>query len=204
MGTNYYARIKPSDKDKQKLISLIEDGQDYYGIIELTKALYAEVNDDYYPFEGGIVHLGKSSYGWKFLWNTNWREYDGGHWDGESGKWIKDIKLHKFYDLTAKSLYDFIMREDITIYDEYGEMQDKEKFWKFATETKADGLTSASYNKDSKSVYKKFSDKFYHDFIEVDPYHDKWVKLGCKKRSDKSYHDFIKDGLRWSTSTWFS
>ena len=189
MGTNYYARIKPSNKDKQKLISLIEDGQDYYGIIELIKALYAEVNDDYYPFEGGIVHLGKSSYGWKFLWNTNWREYDGGHWDGESRKWIKDMKLHKFYDLTVKSLYDFIMREDITIYDEYGEMQDKEKFWKFATETKSTGFTSASCDDVSKYP---------------DPYHDKWVKFGYKETSDRFYHDFIKDGLRWSTCTWFS
>jgi hypothetical protein len=64
MGTNFYARIIPSEKAKQELIDAINDDQ--YDVIEdLASELYGARNE--YTGIGARIHLGKRSGGWKFL-----------------------------------------------------------------------------------------------------------------------------------------
>ena len=70
MGTNYYARIIPSVESKTKLQQAIESN-DFETIEELTVKLYSRLHLDDDKLVGGVVHLGKRSGGWKFLWNPN-------------------------------------------------------------------------------------------------------------------------------------
>ena len=68
MGTNFYARIIPSEKAKHELIEAINnDNPDL--VEELTQELYG--SRDEYSGIGSRIHLGKRSGGWKFLWNPN-------------------------------------------------------------------------------------------------------------------------------------
>ena len=154
MGTNYYAHIRPKQEQVDELIDKIKAGEDYKGIIELVQKLYGQYTKDYDERcgTGGIVHLGKASHGWKFLWAANTLVFEEGHLEPyqtveyEDGS--KSTKYHyivdkprkvKLYPLTKKGLKQFIDREDVTIYDEYGEKQDKEEFWKMAMEWYPDG-----------------------------------------------------------------
>ena len=113
MGTNFYARIIPSEKDKQELIDAINnDNPDL--IEELTQKLYGARNE--YSGIGARIHLGKRSGGWKFLWNPNVVKV----WDNDLGEYIHDF----VYRLTKDGITSFVMREDVVITDEYDEVQD--------------------------------------------------------------------------------
>ena len=74
MGTNYYARIIPTKERKEKLKELI-DSDDFRAIKEEIENLYGNYTDRESSYEDpnvrGIIHLGKRSGGWKFLWNPN-------------------------------------------------------------------------------------------------------------------------------------
>ena len=72
MGTNYYAHRIPS-KTKKELIKALIDTDSFHDITEQVNNIYGEFNVDYGGnVSGGIIHLGKASWGWKFLWNPNW------------------------------------------------------------------------------------------------------------------------------------
>ena len=89
MGTNFYLRQKISNDKKELMKSLIDQ--------ERFDGLQAMIPKD--------VHIGKRSYGWKFLWNANRFEY---------------------FEPTIKSLYEFLKSGDI--YDEYGTKYDFDTF----------------------------------------------------------------------------
>lgn len=136
MGTNYYARIIPSKKRVENLKNLISSGN--LKITDEVQKMYGEYIAG--ESEGGsLIHLGKKSGGWKFLWNPNvsnvWEDWEDGM------KLDKDSKpvytLHKIYDLTAKGIMKFLQRKDIVITDEYCEIDT------------IDGLLSARDNPDN-------------------------------------------------------
>ena len=146
---------------------------------------------------GGEVHLGKLSHGWKFLWNPNVFVIRQGHLeDTPTGrKYVPDPSIPKYlYPLTKQGLHDFIFREDVLVYDEYGERQDKEEFWKFALEWgQPNEWDAAGYEKEYKEhiypVTGELTDLLRQEGYEFTSY---------------SNSDFYSDGLRFAGFTDFS
>ena len=201
MGTNYYARVIPSEDQKQALKDAI-DKNNFNEIEKMVGAMYRGVHEDYdmHAYVGGEIHLGKLSSGWKFLWNPNLYEIRQGHWDDTTRSWVQDkSKCQKFYDLTKAGLKAFIDREDIEIYDEYGRKHDKEEFWKMALEwNQPDGWDGDTYEEEERKrgnmrpCYWSYESE-YITFLESQGY-----------KMNKYYTDFYSDGLRFSTGTDFS
>lgn len=155
---------------------------------------------------GGEIHLGKRSSGWKFLWNPNLYKISKGHieWtktgkNSRAGHWVDDgYDVFKYYDLTKESIKAFIDREDVEIYNEYNEKQNKEEFWQMALnwgyEKDNKGWDGESYEEWEKSqnpnhkTYNYITD--YVHFLKE-----------CGFTMGKYNTDFYSDGLRFSTST---
>lgn len=206
MGTNYYARIIPKQEDKQKLIDAINNNQ--FDIVQdECKRLFGD--KDQYENIGGIIHLGKRSGGWKFLWNANVYEYIEGRID-ENGPWDKtNFKYkHEFiYPLTKQGISDFLHRDDVVIVSEYYHDDEPQYASKDDTPT-ADEFLEMAFNWCKEDG---FDGKTYHEWQikNGEPTYDyydnetceKWERLGYKLNSSS---DFYSDGLRFSTSSWFS
>ena len=209
MGTNYYARIIPSKERKEKIKNAI-DKNNFDEIKSLvTKTYYEPQYDmDEGKYTGGEIHLGKRSGGWKFLWNPNYYKELKGHteWvetseNSRTGHWVEDgFEVNKFYDLTKKSIKQFIDREDIEIYDEYGEKQDKEEFWQMALNW---GYEKGDIGWDGES-YEEWQRKENKNRRCYDYYNDYCRFLeSCGIKLNKYNTDFYSDGLRFATSTDF-
>lgn len=108
MGTNYYAVMTLNNNDKETAIKLIENDE-YEELKDLLDKKY------------GKVHIGKSSCGWKFLFNWN---------------------KGKYYDPLKTSINDFLERHRVV--DEYGEEIALEAFWDMV-ESKQDGMDNEGY-----------------------------------------------------------
>ena len=159
MGTNYYAKIRADKKKEKELIELITNGNtaDYDKIVELTNELYGEavfVNSKG-CLVGSVIHIGKKSRGWKFLWEHHLYVVKNGHVEEEETqpghsvlKYVEEPDtLYSLYGkLTKENIRKFIMREDIDIYDEYGELLDKNEFLEIAFSQ--DGLDSITARKE--------------------------------------------------------
>jgi hypothetical protein len=104
MGTNIYARIHPSKEVQDEFVLKITER------IDSNSMTFA---DDIYELASGFqdkykkIHLGKRSSGWKFLWQAN---YD-------------------YYDTTKESIDKFLRRDDVELYNEYGEIITPEEVW---------------------------------------------------------------------------
>ena len=197
MGCNYYAHIIPSKERKKELHDAIE-ADDFSLISKLKTEMYDSIQlDDDNEIIGGKVHLGKLSHGWKFLWNPNVFVIRQGHLeDSPTGRrYISDPSIPKYlYPLTKQGLHDFIFREDVLVYDEYGEEQDKKVFWKMALEWgQHDGWDSASYEKEYKEHIYPVTGELT-DLLRQEGY----------KFTSYSNSDFYSDGLRFAGFTEFS
>ena len=192
MGTNFYARIIPKKEDKQRLIDAINN--DVYNVIEdLASELYGNRNE--YSRRGNVIHLGKRSCGWKFLWNPNVIKV----WDSEAC----DYAYNYVYPLTKEGITNFVMREDVIITDEYGETFSAEDFLEMAFSWgEPDGYTGKTYEESHKegSSYRNYywSEKYQRGMHTKDD--EMWFDLGYIVE----YYDFESDGLRFSTSINFS
>lgn len=210
MGTNYYARIIPTKKRKEELKDIIDSGNFDKIKEEINKSyggIYLDFEDK--SIQGGIVHLGKRSAGWKFLWDPNMFIVRNGHSEKieiEPGHckytWIPEPDTYKFvYPLTKKGIKEFIDREDVKIFDEYDKEEDKEEFFQMAL----DWITwNGEEAWDGKSYYEWEKSKGNN------PWHpsgtDGYIK-GFRKSGfniEFPYTDFYSDGLRFSTGTDFS
>lgn len=197
MSTNYYAHIIPSKERKKELHDAIE-ADDFSLISRLKAEMYDPIQlDDDNEIIGGQVHLGKLSHGWKFLWNPNVFVIRQGHLeDTPSGrKYVPDPSISKYlYSLTKQGLHDFVFREDILIYDEYGKEQDKEEFWKDALKWgQPNGWDAASYEKEYKEHIYPVTGELT-DLLRQEGY----------KFTSYSNSDFYSDGLRFAGFTDFS
>lgn len=204
MGTNYYARIIPSKSKKEHLKKLIDE-DDFYGIAAEVEIMYKsfrpyDMNDE--PI--GEIHLGKASGGWKFLWSPNVYVIRNGHYDTKHNIYIEDPDTAYYtYPLTKKGIKAFIDREDVEVYDEYGDKQDKDEFFKMALE-----WTTWKNDKTGK-VEEAWDSESYH---REHPNESIWIcnseltrlleKEGFElSKVNKS--DFYSDGLLFSTSNDF-
>lgn len=199
MGTNYYGHIIPTNERKQALHDAIE-AKDFQQVKVLAREMYGVIEKSYYEDNkllGGTVHLGKRSGGWKFLWNPNVYVQRNGHMEGK--RFVADLDTPIYlYPLTKKGIKAFIDREDVLIYDEYNELQDKEEFWNMAlnwgNEKDDKGWDSASYE---------------HDYPRESRWQCKSELVNLLEREGYKFtswtrNDFYSDGLRFSTSTDFS
>lgn len=203
MGTNFYARIIPTIEKQEELIEAVQNN-DFDKIKTLVSTMYGSTDIDYNTDKiiGGEVHLGKRSGGWKFLWNPNIyvrRKYNKKNdrfiHCGYSGQYL--------YQLTKESIKSFIDREDVVIYDEYGEKQDKNEFYEMAinwnTWKNKDGKEVPAY--DSASYHKEYpTERTY-------PCDNELVKFLMQEGIEfisKDRSDFYSDGLRFATVTDFS
>lgn len=182
MGTNFYARVIPSEKDKQKLIEAINT--DHYDVIEdLVSELYGTRNE--YTGKGNVIHLGKCSCGWKFLWDPNVVKT----YDNEVG----DYTPNYVYPLTREGITNFVMKEDVVITNEYNEVQDPAEFLDMAFNWCKDGLDGKEYQTNPK--YASSRGTYYPDTER----NNFWRELGY----EPEYYDFYSDGLRFSTDNNF-
>jgi hypothetical protein len=198
MSTNYYAHIIPSKQRKKELYDAIEANV-FHLIKQLTAEMYGRLKKSYDNDEliGGEVHLGKSSCGWKFLWNPNVYVIRNGHMEDANGtrRYIPDPDTPLYlYPLTKQGLHNFIFREDVLIYDEYGELQDKEEFWQMAlSHGQEDGWDAAGYEQE------------YHEYIyPVTGELTDLLKAEGYQFTSRSNSDFYSDGLRFAGFTDFS
>jgi hypothetical protein len=118
MGTNIYARINPPKAEREKFVLKVK------AIVDSDELfMFSKLNDllQEYKEEYPEVHLGRRSYGWQFLWASN----------------------PKYYDNTIASINKFLQREDVVLYNEYGEYLTPEQVWEDYGNTK--GHTHDSY-----------------------------------------------------------
>ena len=205
MSTNYYARIIPSKERKEELKKIIDE-DDFKSIETLTSELYSRPYFDYdkQTFVGGCVHLGHRAGGWKFLWNPNWYKKAKGHTEevfhngGFHVKYVSDgYDVFKYYDLNKESIKAFIDREDVVIYNEYDEKQDKDDFFNMALNWEIkDGYDHETYTEKHKNNVSHFSNLYESCYVKF-----------LKEQGftiNKGYADFYSDGLRFATTTDFS
>ena len=200
MGTNFYARIIPKEDEKNELINKIVNNQ-FDEIVDLASALYGERNQ--YTRKGNVIHLGKRSAGWRFLWNPNVIKYWDGYLDPKTKEYVSVNGYDYVYPLTKQGITNFCNREDVIITDEYGEQQDPKEFLEMAFSWgEPDGYTGKTYEESHKedSCYRNYywSDKYQRRMHTKDD--EMWFDLGYIVE----YYDFEADGLRFSTSINFS
>lgn len=118
MGTNFYIRQKIKDEDKKAIQDLLE-------------ANNMDSIKDYASEHNNCIHIGKQSFGWKFLWNAN---------------------LFKHFKPSIKSLYSFLKSGDI--YDEYNNKYTFEDFINHITINK--GYDLESYYASNKNIQKMY------------------------------------------------
>ena len=199
MGTNFYARIIPKEDEKNELINKIINNK-FDEIEDLVSELYGSRNE--YTREGNVIHLGKRSCGWKFLWNPNIIRYCDGYIDSETKEFVPVWKYDQVYPLTKQGITDFVMRDDVIIYDEYGEQEDPMEFLQMAFSWgQEDGYTSKTYeDSQERSSYRSYYWSEKHQRGLWSEKDEMWLDLGY----NVEYYDFEADGLRFSTSINFS
>lgn len=216
MGTNYYGRIIPTKKRREELKRLI-DSDKWCTLREEIHRTF----DSFRPYSmedipEGVIHLGKRSGGWKFLWNPNiylirnghteWEDHGDGH---KTGHWIEEPNsAYYLYPLTKKGIKSFIDRPDVEIYDEYEEKQDKEEFFKMAVEwvTWKDlktGEEREAWDSKSYTEYERQKNPNYKEYKCSGEYIELLKNEGFTMNSE-AQSDFYSDGLRFATTTEFS
>lgn len=211
MGTNYYAYIIPTKKKKDELKKMIDDDE-LDKVLDKSKEMYGNIK--YYvdtnQLAGCKVHLGKSSIGWKFLWNPQVFLIPHGHYEtfqtecGEKYElYVKEPPtLYYLYPLTKKGITDFVMREDIVIRNEYGERVDKEGFLYYAM------VAKNTYRSITGEIKEALDSRLYEE-IHPSRIHIsrselvKALEAEGYKMISRTLSDFYSDGLRFSTSTYF-
>ena len=206
MGTNYYAHIIPT-KERKDYIKKLVDENNFREMEDVIHETYGKRGQ--HNINGGVVHLGKKSGGWKFLWEANHFFVDEGEYDMEEKKWIPNIVTHKLYDLTRNSIMEFCRRDDVEIYDEYGEKMTPEEFFDEAFDD--DSLWNGKPKLDSLSYHQTLLEKgcddntpsyyMYRDNLRGTQ--EKWAKLGYTF-TEPFQSDFYSDGLRFSIFEDFS
>lgn len=198
MSKNFYARIIPSKEKKEKLKSLI-DNNDFERIEDVVNEMYGKPYFDGEKLTYGIVHLGKRSVGWKFLWNPNLFEKLNGYRDSTNGEWLKEPsdQITVYRKLDKEHIKSFINRDDVIIIDEYKKPIDKEEFWNMALNWCVDGLDMDKYYEEIQTnphIMNSEQIKFIKELIQQ----------GYDYKLSKFNSDFYSDGLLFSTTNEFS
>lgn len=121
MGTNIYARLHPDNKERNKLALQIKDA-----IMTNEPDMYYQIENilNEYKKKYPVIHLGKRSAGWKFLWAPN----------------------PNYYRDNKRSIDLFLHREDVLLYNEYGDILTPQEVWD--DYANCDGLTDEEWVKE--------------------------------------------------------
>lgn len=121
MGTNIYARLHPDNLERKKLALKIKDA-----IMTNEPDMYYQIESilDEYKKKYPVIHLGKRSCGWKFLWAPN----------------------PDYYSANKQSIDLFLHREDVILYNEYGDILTPQEVWN--DYANCDGLTDEDWIKE--------------------------------------------------------
>lgn len=203
MGTNFYARVIPTHEKKEELKKLIDEN-DFNGVTKLSNEMYGSFET--YSMDTpvhGVVHLGKRSGGWKFLWDPNIFIIRHGHSEKDETiggyRWVVDPDTAYYvYPLTKKGIKDFIDREDVEVYDEYGEKQDKDEFFKEALEWVTWRGEEAL---DGKTYHEKYPNEREYP---INNEYTKMLENEGFEFTNEFHHDFYSDGLRFASYRDFS
>ena len=117
------------------------------------------------------------------MWNPNVVKV----WDSDECEYVHNY----IYPLTKKGIMAFVMRDDVVITDEYGEVWDNWEFFNEALNWCKDGLDGKEYQTNP-----KYEAGTYYPSTERDNF---WRELGY----EPEYYEFYSDGLRFSTSVVF-
>lgn len=140
MGTNYYRKRILTKEEKSNLIKAIEEDRitSFTYIKETAKVPWETVSskDLEIPLK---VHIGKNSWGWRFLFNSN---------------------NFKFYEANKESIQQFI--ESGILEDEYGEQHTFIDFWENCVEKNKNKYTLKQYYHDNpqNNMYKVNSSEY--------------------------------------------
>jgi hypothetical protein len=150
MGTNIYARLHPDNKERSKIALKIKDA-----IMTNEPDMYYQIENilDEYKKKYPVIHLGKRSAGWDFLWAPH----------------------PEYYQANKQSIDLFLHREDVLLYNEYGDILTPQEVW------------------DDYANYEGMTDE---EWIQEHP-EDAWMY--------ENHHDVITaEGLRFANTNDFS
>ena len=116
MGTNYYLCPIIKEEELKKLSNSLKECKTLY---ELENSIH-EITD----YKKDRIHIGKSSYGWQFLFNLNIESYVPTISRNNIDKWLTTG----------------------IIFDEYDNKVDRKDFWKIV-DSKKDGMDYEEYYK---------------------------------------------------------
>ena len=116
MGTNYYLCPIIKEEELKKLFNSLKECKTLY---ELKNSIH-EITD----YKKDRIHIGKSSYGWQFLFNLNIESY------------VPTISRNNIDKWLATGI----------IFDEYDNKVDRKDFWKIV-DSKKDGMDYDEYYK---------------------------------------------------------
>ena len=116
MGTNYYLCPIIKEEELKKLSNSLKECKTLY---ELKNSIH-EITD----YKKDRIHIGKSSYGWQFLFNLNIESY------------VPTISRDNIDKWLATGI----------IFDEYDNKVDRKDFWKIV-DSKKDGMDYDEYYK---------------------------------------------------------
>lgn len=193
MGTNYYLHKKPTEEELISLKETIDEtvnGTHFKEVLSAAHLLFDQPeSNDIDSIEGwGKLHIGKRSNGWKFDWCPNIIKMNLSYID-ENHNYVEKHEYRLRYPLTKQGITDYIMRDDIVVINEYGEVQDKEEFLDMAFNWFPNGLDSSTSGSNNSWSFTK----------EQEPFKE----LGFSFSNDFQ-SDFISDGLRFSIFDDFS
>ena len=147
MGTNYYIVRKVDDESISRLNESLQDGKIYQ-----SEEILDEIKSDM------IVHIGKSSYGWEFLFNYN------------------DFK---YYQPTRESLSEFIEKNKDNFYNEYNEKVDVNEFWKLV-DSKVGKMNNERYYQEPENRYLYYSEHVKDNILKYNPKFSEFYNDGLR------------------------
>lgn len=175
MGTNFYRVLKVTQRDKDKLKTLIDEGK-ILGIDEWSNEPVETVHSEIHRLNER-VHLCKRSRGWQICFDHNWGKY---------------------YLPSRKSITEFLSQPDTEIQDEYGEVYTVEEFWKEVDEHNAN-----EHSRFTAKTYREWGESQDPSWRYFPCYeHRKRVRRTFGIVTDED--DFEVDGLRFAVYSDFS
>lgn len=121
MGTNFYLKRKLNKQQKEEIKNLIDNDGDYDEIVDKLYVCHP-------------IHIGKRSYGWRFLWDCHYFEHFEPTVESiteflKSGQIIDEYDREFTYDEFINDEIGKRMTEGYTLADYYKESTSKNYIW---------------------------------------------------------------------------
>lgn len=124
MGTNVYCTKKLDQKKKDEIIKKVLESETIPELADYIRSLQFSDPAESSISEYAEIHVGKRSGGWKFCFSEDLLRFCAAKWD---------------------SIYKFLSRFDLKLYNEYGEVLTPEQFKEEYVDPNKDGWTDNTY-----------------------------------------------------------